>query len=254
MSVIIRLQNLAWSANALDIRQFFRGLSIPEGGVHIVGGELGDAFIAFSTDEDARQAMMHDGGKIKEMKIKLLLSSRTEMQKVIEAARQQTLSLQSFMQTAPVAVAPVVQKPGSPGDRREKEKDNDSESSKDPRRNYWFSFDHQSQATSGTVSTWMILHYGPVSSRPFKLASALTKSNLRLSISITPTMFAHFITYMFAYFTLRTHECTFSRAASCLMFPGQVSFVFCSCLFFSPLSVKSKRICFYFIRCYFIFS
>ncbi|XP_066592704.1 peroxidasin isoform X2 [Prorops nasuta] len=47
MSVIIRLQNLAWSANALDIRQFFRGLSIPEGGVHIVGGELGDAFIAF---------------------------------------------------------------------------------------------------------------------------------------------------------------------------------------------------------------
>ncbi|XP_034946989.1 hybrid signal transduction histidine kinase A [Chelonus insularis] len=105
MSVIIRLQNLAWSANALDIRQFFRGLSIPEGGVHIVGGELGDAFIAFSTDEDARQAMMHDGGKIKEMKIKLLLSSRTEMQKVIETARQQTLSLQSFMQTSAVGVS-----------------------------------------------------------------------------------------------------------------------------------------------------
>ncbi|OWR55054.1 hypothetical protein KGM_207087 [Danaus plexippus plexippus] len=47
MSVIIRLQNLPWSANALDIRNYFRGLSIPEGGVHIVGGELGDAFIAF---------------------------------------------------------------------------------------------------------------------------------------------------------------------------------------------------------------
>lgn len=47
MSVIIRLQNLPWSANALDIRQYFHGLSIPEGGVHIVGGELGDAFIAF---------------------------------------------------------------------------------------------------------------------------------------------------------------------------------------------------------------
>ncbi|KAI8441925.1 hypothetical protein MSG28_005597 [Choristoneura fumiferana] len=49
MSVIIRLQNLPWSANALDIRNYFRGLSIPEGGVHIVGGELGDAFIAFSS-------------------------------------------------------------------------------------------------------------------------------------------------------------------------------------------------------------
>jgi hypothetical protein len=47
MSVIIRLQNLPWSANALDIRQYFRGLAIPEGGVHIVGGEQGDAFIAF---------------------------------------------------------------------------------------------------------------------------------------------------------------------------------------------------------------
>lgn len=47
MSVIIRLQNLPWSANALDIRTYFHGLAIPEGGVHIVGGEQGDAFIAF---------------------------------------------------------------------------------------------------------------------------------------------------------------------------------------------------------------
>lgn len=47
MSVIIRLQNLPWSANALDVRTFFKGLSIPDGGVHIVGGEMGDAFIAF---------------------------------------------------------------------------------------------------------------------------------------------------------------------------------------------------------------
>lgn len=47
MSVIIRLQNLPWAANAADIRQYFQGLSIPEGGVHIVGGEKGDAFISF---------------------------------------------------------------------------------------------------------------------------------------------------------------------------------------------------------------
>ncbi|CAD7004360.1 unnamed protein product [Ceratitis capitata] len=91
MSVIIRLQNLPWSANALDIRQFFKGLSIPDGGVHIVGGEMGDAFIAFSTDEDARQAMMHDREKINEVQVRLLLSSRAEMQKVIETARQQSL-------------------------------------------------------------------------------------------------------------------------------------------------------------------
>uniref|UniRef100_A0A1B6FH00 RRM domain-containing protein n=2 Tax=Cuerna arida TaxID=1464854 RepID=A0A1B6FH00_9HEMI len=106
MSVIIRLQNLPWSANALDIRHYFHGLSIPEGGVHIVGGELGDAFIAFSTDEDARQAMLIDGGTIKEVKIKLFLSSRSEMQKVIETARAQSLSLQTFMQM-PSAQIPV---------------------------------------------------------------------------------------------------------------------------------------------------
>ncbi|KAG6446771.1 uncharacterized protein LOC115441316 [Manduca sexta] len=107
MSVIIRLQNLPWSANALDIRNFFRGLSIPEGGVHIVGGELGDAFIAFSTDEDARQAMMLDGGKIKEIQVKLLLSSRSEMHKVIEAARQ-SVPLLSLAAPAPVAPSPIV--------------------------------------------------------------------------------------------------------------------------------------------------
>jgi len=87
MSVIIRLQNLPWNANALDIRRFFQGLSIPDGGVHIIGGEKGDAFIAFSTDEDARQAMIKDAGRINGYAIKLLLSSKTEMQNVIAAAK-----------------------------------------------------------------------------------------------------------------------------------------------------------------------
>ncbi|XP_039287372.1 uncharacterized protein LOC111057582 [Nilaparvata lugens] len=105
MSVIVRLQNLPWSAVAADIRQFFAGLSIPEGGVNIVGGELGDAFIAFSTDEDARLAMQRDGGKVKDSKVKLLLSSRTEMQR--ETTRQQSIQMQylqmQHLQTAPAA-------------------------------------------------------------------------------------------------------------------------------------------------------
>ncbi|KAI8039465.1 RNA-binding protein 12 [Drosophila gunungcola] len=88
MSVIIRLQNLPWTANARDIRNFFSGLAIPEGGVHIIGGEMGDAFIAFSTDEDARCAMLKDREKLMEIQVRLLLSSRAEMQKVIETARK----------------------------------------------------------------------------------------------------------------------------------------------------------------------
>jgi len=51
--------------------------------------------ILYSTDEDARQAMMHTGGKIKEIQVSLLLSSRTEMQKVIDTARQKVLGIQS---------------------------------------------------------------------------------------------------------------------------------------------------------------
>lgn len=102
MSVIIRLQNLPWSANALDIREFFKGLQIPEGGVHIVGGELGDAFIAFGTDEDARLAMQKTGSTLKGIQVTLLLSSRSEMQKVIESARQQAMALQGYMAPAPM--------------------------------------------------------------------------------------------------------------------------------------------------------
>nr|XP_045594773.1 uncharacterized protein LOC123755892 [Procambarus clarkii]XP_045594774.1 uncharacterized protein LOC123755892 [Procambarus clarkii]XP_045594775.1 uncharacterized protein LOC123755892 [Procambarus clarkii] len=112
MSVIIRLQNLPWSANALDIREFFKGLSIPEGGVHIVGGELGDAFIAFSTDEDARLAMQKTGSSLKGIQVTLLLSSRTEMQKVIEAARQQAMALQGYM--APTVIPTQAQPPPVP--------------------------------------------------------------------------------------------------------------------------------------------
>ncbi|RWS12335.1 RNA-binding-like protein 2 [Dinothrombium tinctorium] len=109
MSIIIRLQNLPWEANSLDIRRFFQGLSIPDGGVHIVGGEKGDAFIAFASDEDARQAMGRDGGVIKDARVKLLLSSRSEMQKVIEQARNQTLGLKSSEPSpvAPPATAPA---------------------------------------------------------------------------------------------------------------------------------------------------
>ncbi|XP_044269202.1 epithelial splicing regulatory protein 2 [Tribolium madens] len=137
MSVIIRLQNLPWSANALDIRQFFHGLSIPEGGVHIVGGEQGDAFIAFSTDEDARQAFARNNGKIKEVQISLMLSSRTEMQKVIEAARAQSYA--AFMQnptpTVPMpAAVPAIIPAAVPELKKENSKDRDTKDKRDRKR------------------------------------------------------------------------------------------------------------------------
>uniref|UniRef100_A0A0M3HNC6 RRM domain-containing protein n=1 Tax=Ascaris lumbricoides TaxID=6252 RepID=A0A0M3HNC6_ASCLU len=87
MSWIIRLQRLPLSANAADIRTFFAGLRIPDGAVHIVGGPEGDAFIGFATDEDARQAMRYNDRRIHDQRVRLLLSSRVEMEAVIAKAR-----------------------------------------------------------------------------------------------------------------------------------------------------------------------
>lgn len=84
MAVVIRLQGLKITAGSEDIRKFFTGLKIPDGGVHIIGGEREEAFIIFASDEDARRAMTRSGGCIKGSPVALLLSSKTEMQTVLE--------------------------------------------------------------------------------------------------------------------------------------------------------------------------
>ncbi|KAF5901096.1 RNA-binding protein 12B-like isoform X1, partial [Clarias magur] len=84
MAVVIRLQGLRITAGSEDIRSFFTGLRIPDGGVHIIGGEHEEAFIIFASDEDARRAMTRSGGCIKGAPVNLLLSSKSEMQKVLQ--------------------------------------------------------------------------------------------------------------------------------------------------------------------------
>ncbi|XP_066122166.1 RNA-binding protein 12B [Saccopteryx bilineata] len=87
MAVVIRLLGLPFIAGPVDIRHFFTGLTIPDGGVHIIGGEIGEAFIIFATDEDARRAISRSGGFIKDSSVELALSSKAEMQKTIEMKR-----------------------------------------------------------------------------------------------------------------------------------------------------------------------
>lgn len=115
MSIIIKLQGLPLEATSVDVRRYFLGLTIPDGGVHIVGGDDGTVFIEFASDEDARQAMARGDGNIKNSTIKLLLSSRTEMQSVIEAARkQQQQYLQQYHQPLPTTLTPQQQQPQPP--------------------------------------------------------------------------------------------------------------------------------------------
>ncbi|XP_030072373.1 RNA-binding protein 12B [Microcaecilia unicolor] len=87
MAVVIRLQGLPVSAGSADIRHFFMGLTVPDGGVHIIGGEFGEAYIIFATDDDARCAMNRSEGFIKQSRIQLYLSSKSEMQSTIEMNR-----------------------------------------------------------------------------------------------------------------------------------------------------------------------
>ncbi|XP_077432541.1 RNA binding motif protein 12Bb [Vanacampus margaritifer] len=84
MAVVIRLQGLRIAAGPQDIRKFFTGLKIPDGGVHIIGGEQEEAFIIFASDEDARRAMTRSGGQIRGGNVTLRLSSKAEMQNVFE--------------------------------------------------------------------------------------------------------------------------------------------------------------------------
>ncbi|XP_056619287.1 RNA binding motif protein 12Bb [Triplophysa dalaica] len=90
MAVVIRLQGLRTTAGSEDIRNFFTGLKIPDGGVHIIGGELDEAFMIFASDEDARRAMTRSGGCIKGSPVNLLLSSKSEMQKVLEESTRRS--------------------------------------------------------------------------------------------------------------------------------------------------------------------
>lgn len=62
--------------------------------------------------------MRLDGGKLKEIQVRLFLSSRAEMQEVIETARQTTLSLMQMQRpptiAAPAIAAPAILTPQSP--------------------------------------------------------------------------------------------------------------------------------------------
>lgn len=85
MTIILRLQGLDENAGAEDIRTFFKRLHIPEGGVYIVGGHLRMAFIAFTTDKDARRAMRNSGKSLKGSKVTLKKSSMNELEHVLKS-------------------------------------------------------------------------------------------------------------------------------------------------------------------------
>lgn len=80
MAVVLRLQGLNIEAGPEDIRRFFHGLPIPEGGVHITGGKMGEAFIIFSSKRAGQLAMLHSGEQLKGSVVTLYKCSRAEFE------------------------------------------------------------------------------------------------------------------------------------------------------------------------------
>ncbi|KAL4617059.1 RNA-binding protein 12B-like [Arapaima gigas] len=80
MAVVVRLQGLHIKAGTGDIREFFSGLYIPEGGVHIIGGDLGEAFIIFTKHNDGQLALQRSGAVLRGSHVVLSLSSKAELQ------------------------------------------------------------------------------------------------------------------------------------------------------------------------------
>ncbi|XP_043973846.1 RNA binding motif protein 12Ba isoform X2 [Gambusia affinis] len=84
MSTILRLEGLDVKAGTEDIRTFFQSLHIPDGGVYIMGGHLGEAFISFTTASDAQAALLRSGNFLKGSMVTLHISSMEEIEQKFE--------------------------------------------------------------------------------------------------------------------------------------------------------------------------
>lgn len=85
MSTILRLRGLDSNAGAEDIRSFFGDFHIPDGGVFIVGGAFGEAFIALDSDEDGLLALQLTGQFLKNSQVDLHISSMLEVEHKFES-------------------------------------------------------------------------------------------------------------------------------------------------------------------------
>lgn len=88
MTVVLRLLGLNTKAGSEDIRRFFQNLCIPDGGVYIIGGSLGQAFIVFTSERDGQLAMRRSGSLLRGSPVTLYVSSIDELQHKMESKLQ----------------------------------------------------------------------------------------------------------------------------------------------------------------------
>ncbi|NP_001039079.1 RNA binding motif protein 12B gene 1 [Xenopus tropicalis] len=89
METIVRLEGLHADADSTDIEEFFKGFNVSD--IQIVRGERGEAFIVFGSDNHAREAIKKTGSWIKNKRILLTLSNKTEMLCAFEVYRKKVV-------------------------------------------------------------------------------------------------------------------------------------------------------------------
>jgi len=70
MSSVVRVRNVPDSASAPNIRSFFNGLFIPNGGVRIIGGDDGECFVMLD-EVDGRLALQKDGERLNGTRLRI---------------------------------------------------------------------------------------------------------------------------------------------------------------------------------------
>lgn len=94
MVIVLRLEGLTNEAESEDIREFFHGLRIPQGAVHIIGGQIGEAFILFTSEKDGQLAIRRSGNLLKGSRVTLHISSVAELkQKLILSLKQEVTEI-----------------------------------------------------------------------------------------------------------------------------------------------------------------
>ncbi|XP_066434509.1 RNA-binding protein 12B-B-like isoform X2 [Eleutherodactylus coqui] len=96
MSRTVRLEGLPDDVNTRDLRLHFAGLEIPQGGVTIIGGQRGVAYLDFITRADARSALRLSGDRINNSTIYIYPSSIAETERSLKNYQTRFPSRRSF--------------------------------------------------------------------------------------------------------------------------------------------------------------
>ena len=102
----LHIQDLPDTASIIDVQNFFPRLDIPYGGIWILGGIQGDAFVRFSSHEELYKALMLDGMPLQGRQLKLSLADKDDIEDFLRD-RFRDLEGEDEPETVPMVTTPT---------------------------------------------------------------------------------------------------------------------------------------------------